>query len=69
MSKKTKKQDEQTIMIDDKSYLVSDLTESQIQMVNHVQDMQNKLNTNAFIRTQLEVGKEAFVNMLKGSLG
>jgi phage host-nuclease inhibitor protein Gam len=69
MSKKTKKQDEQTISIDGVEHKVSDLTESQIQMVNHVQDMQNKLNTNAFIRTQLEVGKEAFVNMLKGSLG
>ena len=69
MSKKTKTKDEQTISIDGVEHKVSDLTESQIQMVNHVQDMQNKLNTNAFIRTQLEVGQEAFVNMLKGSLG
>jgi hypothetical protein len=30
--------------------------------------MQNKLNTNAFMKEQLEVGKEAFINMLRNSL-
>ena len=37
-------------------------------MINHVNDMQNKLNTNAFMREQLEIGKEAFVNMFRASL-
>ena len=30
--------------------------------------MQNKLNTNAFMREQLEIGKEAFVKMFRASL-
>jgi len=30
--------------------------------------MQNKINTNAFMREQLEVGKEAFIVRLRESL-
>jgi len=37
-------------------------------MINHINDMQNKINTNAFIREQLEVGKEAFIVRLRESL-
>jgi hypothetical protein len=69
MSKKTKKQDEQTIMIDDKSYLVSDLTESQIQMVNHVSDLSNKEKSMAFNLAQIQGGRNYFMELLKGSLG
>ena len=69
MSKKTKKQDEQTIMIDDKSYLVSDLTESQIQMVNHVSDLSNKEKSMAFNLAQIQGGRNYFMALLKGSLG
>ena len=69
MSKKTKKQDEQTIRIDDKSYLVSDLTESQIQMVNHVSDLSNKEKSMAFNLAQIQGGRNYFMELLKGSLG
>ena len=69
MSKKTKKQDEQTIMIDDKSYLVSDSTESQIQMVNHVSDLSNKEKSMAFNLAQIQGGRNYFMELLKGSLG
>ena len=37
-------------------------------MLNHIKDMQNKLNTNAFMKEQLEVGRETFVKMLRDSL-
>ena len=30
--------------------------------------MQNKINANQFMRDQLEVGKEAFINKLRDSL-
>jgi len=30
--------------------------------------MQSKINTNQFMRDQLEVGKEAFINKLRESL-
>ena len=37
-------------------------------MVNHINDIQNKQNNNAFIADQLQVGKKAFINMLRDSL-
>jgi hypothetical protein len=37
-------------------------------MVNHINDLQNKQNTNQFMADQLSVGKEAFINMLRSSL-
>ena len=37
-------------------------------MVNHINDLQNKLNTNQFMADQLTVGKESFINMLRSSL-
>jgi hypothetical protein len=67
--KNKKKTDEQTIMIDDKSYLVSDLTESQIQMVNHVSDLSNKEKSMAFNLAQIQGGRNYFMELLKGSLG
>ncbi len=37
-------------------------------LLNHINDMQSKINTNQFMRDQLEVGKEAFINKLRESL-
>ena len=44
------------------------MTDEQKMMVNHINDLQNKQNTNQFMADQLAVGKEAFVNMLRASL-
>ena len=65
---KKEKEKKPFISLDGEEYLIEDLTDEQKQMINHVNDMQNKLNTNAFMREQLEVGKEAFVNMFRASL-
>tara|TARA_R100001143_G_C3255142_1_gene85262 strand:+ start:123 stop:359 length:237 start_codon:yes stop_codon:yes gene_type:complete len=67
MAKKEKKQ-KPVLNLDDKEYVIEDMSDEQKQMINHINDMQNKLNTNAFMREQLEVGKEAFINMLRGAL-
>jgi hypothetical protein len=37
-------------------------------MVNHIADLDKKLNGTKFNADQLQVGKDAFVNMLKTSL-
>ena len=37
-------------------------------MVNHIADLDKKLNGIKFNADQLQVGKDAFVNMLKTSL-
>ena len=65
---KKEKEKKPFISLDGKEYLIEDMTDEQKQMINHVNDMQNKLNTNAFMREQLEIGKEAFVNMFRASL-
>ena len=44
------------------------MTDEQKMMVNHINDLQNKQNTNQFMADQLSVGKEAFINMLRTSL-
>ena len=68
MAKKQKEQPEQTITIDDKEYKVSDLTEEQVALVNHVADLDKKLNSARFNVDQLNVGRNAFMGLLKESL-
>ena len=67
MAKKEKEQ-KPVLNLDDKEYVIEDMTDEQKQMLNHINDMQNKLNTNAFMKEQLEVGRETFVKMLRDSL-
>ena len=66
MAKKEK--DKPVLNLDDKEYVIEDMTDEQKMMVNHINDLQNKQNTNQFIADQLSVGKEAFINMLRSSL-
>tara|TARA_R110002167_G_scaffold231019_1_gene436193 strand:- start:672 stop:893 length:222 start_codon:yes stop_codon:yes gene_type:complete len=68
MAKKQKEQPEQTVTIDDKEYKVSDLSEEQIALVNHVADLDKKLSSARFNVDQLNVGRGAFMNLLKESL-
>ena len=66
MAKKEK--DKPVLTLDDKEYIIEDMTDEQKVMVNHINDLQNKQNTNQFMADQLSVGKEAFINMLRSSL-
>ena len=65
MAKKEKKP---VLNLDDKEYIIEDMTDELKMMVNHINDIQNKQNSNQFIADQLSVGKEAFINMLRESL-
>jgi|TARA_R100000781_G_scaffold49531_1_gene32852 hypothetical protein len=67
MAKKEKEQ-KPFLSLDGEEYVIEDMTDEQKQMLNHINDMQNKLNTNAFMKEQLEVGRETFVKMLRDSL-
>ena len=67
MAKKDKKE-KPVLNLDDKEYIIEDMTDEQKMMVNHINDLQNKQNTNQFMADQLSVGKEAFINMLRASL-
>ena len=67
MAKKEKKE-QPVLSLDGKEYVIEDMTDEEKQMINHINDMQNKINTNAFMREQLEGGKEAFIVRLRESL-
>lgn len=56
------------ITIDDVDYTEDQLSNEQKVMINHVNSLQQKINSAEFNLDQLRVGKDAFVQMLKGSL-
>jgi len=66
MAKKEK--DQPMLNFEGNEYVIEEMSDESKQILNHINDMQNKLNTNAFMKQQLDVGKEAFVNMLRESL-
>ena len=68
MAKKQKEQPEQTVTINDTEYKVSDLSEEQVAMVNHVADLDRKISSSKFNLDQLNVGRGAFMNILTESL-
>tara|TARA_R100000234_G_C4946832_1_gene155483 strand:+ start:186 stop:410 length:225 start_codon:yes stop_codon:yes gene_type:complete len=62
------KKEKPILNFDDKEYVIEDLSEKSKNILNHINDIQNKINTNTFIREQLEVGRKSFVEMLRESL-
>lgn len=62
------KNEKKTITVNDVEHNVADLTEQQVAMVNHITDLDKKLGNLRFNMDQLNVGREAFVNMLSQSL-
>jgi len=56
------------ITIDGVEYDTNDFTEEQIILTNHCLDLDRKLASTQFQAQQLQVGKDAFVTMLKNSL-
>lgn len=56
------------ITIDNVEYQFEDLTQEQQVLVNHVADLDRKLNSARFNVDQMQVGRDAFFNMLKQSL-
>jgi hypothetical protein len=65
---KKEKEKKPVLNFDDKEYVIEDMTDEQKSMLNHINDLQNKMNTNQFMADQLAVGKEAFIGMLRKSL-
>lgn len=62
------KQKKTPITINDKEYFVEDMTDQQQTIVNHIADLDRKLNTAQFNMDQLRVGRDAFVNLLTAQL-
>ena len=57
-----------TITINDKSYTEDQLTDQQKVMVNHIGDLDRKIRSAQFNMDQLNVGKQAFMQLLTASL-
>jgi len=58
----------QPIIIDDVEYNFEDMTDKEKVLVNHVADLDRKVASTQFNLDQLNVGKQAFVKLLKESL-
>lgn len=56
------------ITINDVDYTEDQLTDAQKMMINHINSLQQKINSAQFNLDQLVVGKDAFVQMLTQSL-
>ena len=61
--KKTK-----TVSINGTEYTEDQLTDQQKAMINHVADLDRKIGSAQFNLDQLQVGKQAFMDMLTKSL-
>jgi hypothetical protein len=58
----------QTITINDIEYSEDQLTDEQKMLINHIADLDRKIGSTRFNLDQLQVGRDAFVNMLTASL-
>jgi len=58
----------QIITINGTDYTEDQLTDEQKIMINHIADLDRKIGSTRFNLDQLQVGRDAFVNMLTASL-
>ena len=57
-----------TISINGTEYTEDQLTDTQKVMINHIADLDRKIGSTQFNLDQLQVGKQAFVDMLTKNL-
>ena len=57
-----------TITIGDKDYNVDDLTSTEVVLVNHLQDLDQKMNKMRFNLDQLQLGRDKAFELLVQSL-
>ena len=62
------KKEKNTIVIDDVEHNFEDLTSEQQTIVNHIADLQRKIQSSEFNLQQLSFGKDAFIKALKNSI-
>ena len=62
------KNEKTPITINEKKYFIEDLTDEQKVLFNHVADLDRKIGNAAFNMDQLQIGRDAFANMLVQSV-
>jgi hypothetical protein len=61
-------EDKKTITIDDQDYTEDQLSDEAKACINHIGSLDQKINSAQFNLDQLQVGRGAFMDMLKGEL-
>ena len=56
------------IIINNAEYVLEEMTSDQQLMINHVSDLNRKIESTKFNLDQLNVGRDAFLNMLTQQL-
>jgi hypothetical protein len=56
------------VVINDVEHIFEDMTQEQQLLVNHIADLDRKINSAQFNLDQLTVGKQAFIKMLEEAL-
>jgi cell division septum initiation protein DivIVA len=62
------KNEKTSVFINDVEYKYEDMTQEQQVFLNHVADLDRKLNAARFNVDQLQVGRNAFMQLLEDSL-
>ena len=57
-----------SITIDEKDYILEDMSETQQLILSHVSDLERKIKSAQFNLEQLQVGREAFLIHLRNDL-
>jgi len=66
MAKKEK--EKSTLKLDGEDYDIDSMSDEQKTMINHLADLDRKIQSSEFNLVQLRFGKQAFVDALKASL-
>ena len=67
MAKKEKEQ-KPVLNLDGKEYEINAMSDDQKTMVNHIADLNRKIETSTFNLQQLQFGRQAFIDALKSAL-
>ena len=63
-----KKENKPVVNLDGKDYDIDSMTNEQKVMVNHIADLNRKIDTTTFNLQQLQFGRQAFIDALKNGL-
>jgi len=66
--KENKKENAPMLSLDGKEYDINSMNDDQKTMVNHIADLNKKIDTSTFNIQQLQFGRQAFIDGLKASL-
>jgi len=67
-NKENKKENAPMLNLDGKEYDIDSMTDDQKVMVNHIADLNRKIDTTTFNLQQLQFGRQSFIEALKNAL-